>query len=240
MWLTLLTSYGHAEVLYKLDSQICGFFKDYDQNTDANNRTYYGLGKDSRFTIIEDSSDRLIVKVDSIKPASIAYFAEYLRVSNVPCVQATEPGTYYIAKGEIYNYDYHPNFGSEFGFLYVPFKLRNFDKELTISNGSSVGGYIGWLLGGKAIDNPVLFVVSAGLALIPVSDINDPEPKSKQGFTAATGFIYRALPSFEIGFIFGWDWLGGSEAKTWKNEGQPWASISFGPNLTSHSAKTAP
>ncbi len=148
--------------------------------------------------------------------------------SSAPYVEA---GKEYIVNSYILRTYPSNGWGQDYGLLVVPYKYHFLDQSLT--GAATIGGYFG-----IRYDSPglgVALVMSAGLAVLPVSTQNDDGTLSTtnvSGFTAAGGIIATLSKAgmFQAGLLVGADWAG--KDSQYKYEGQPWVALSFGINLT--------
>lgn len=117
--------------------------------------------------------------------------------------------------------------GWTFGVLAVPFKLQ---KDGTLTAGSTLGPYLGWRNDWKGA--PVTLLFSAGLAVVPVQDVNATTVSNKMGYSVATGLIFEPLPRAQVGLLVGVDHLGGATGKLYPYEDKVWISFSIGFSFT--------
>jgi hypothetical protein len=133
---------------------------------------------------------------------------------------------YEIEKSELLN-TYRMRWGIAHGPLVVPFKYRTADG--TLSGESTLGYYLGVksetiLLSGTAF-------ISAGLSLIPISDVNSQEAENRTGFSWAIGYALKTKTDFQAAIVAGSDHLGGTAGDNWKYEDDIWISLAIGFNF---------
>jgi len=115
--------------------------------------------------------------------------------------------------------------GLSWGVLTLPFKFRLDDQ--TLSGGSTLGGFIGynqrWLFGVHTV-----LVGAAGVSMIATQDINSKSLENKTGLTLAVGMTMPIEKSFQAGFFFGADHIGGRSGEEWGHDDKLWISLSIG------------
>jgi hypothetical protein len=156
----------------------------------------------------------------------------------------------------------YARWGFASGILAAPFKVRPGGRTLTNSAGAdstttsmtlstdiSIGAYLAPRYTISRRRNLHLLVpFHAGLAFINLTSNNtyagaakDKVPKADQGdqlvpgISVASGLILD-INSFEVAFLFGWDWASGALGKNWLyqpgNDSRPWLSFGIGYSFT--------
>jgi len=143
----------------------------------------------------------------------------------VPAELAMQGELYSITKTTFDDIYYKLVSGLSWGILSLPFKFRLDDQ--TLSGGSTLGGFIGynqrWLFGIHTI-----LVGAAGVSMIATQDINSKSLDNKTGLTLALGMTMPIEKSFQAGFFFGADHIGGRSGEEWGHDDKLWISLSIG------------
>ncbi|MDN4054422.1 hypothetical protein QPK32_15170 [Massilia sp. YIM B02763] len=190
-------------------------------NTDT---TPHCAGKNSVLSVIARTSEKTIVRFVSAKAPGSAFEACAALDKHV-----TENAAY-----EIKNADFDTlalkDTGVAFGALIVPFKFRMGDDK-KISSSTTIAPYIGvrwYRLQGFGVE--FMPVVSAGLALVPVTDQTTRNTETKAAFSLATGITLssRTNTDFSAGLLVGKDFLSKSDRQADPSVNKLWISIWLG------------
>jgi len=219
--------------VFKLLANQIGFF---EENSDMS--TAYLAPAGSQFEILHEDTNQYIVRFRSVSEYDnndrttlymstiipSMYFGgdspERLRIAIVD-----EGVNYRIEKSSIPDYNYQLESGFEYGILTVPYKLQLADGSITAA--ASLGPFVGyrqrWIFG-----LPTTLLLSGGLTLSPIQDINSSTVETKIGITGASGLVFNLNDDIQIGFILGFDHFGGSTGESYEFENKVWSSVSLG------------
>lgn len=201
-------------------------------NKKTGDTTLYAADVDSYFSFVTEKNGNDYVLLDFHKvenyyaPADIASHNTN-HPEEPPIGNAKEKTTYKISNDSLKDYQYTLDHGATHGLLVVPFKYRTHDGALT--GGSTVGYYVGYqkLLFGTA----TTVLASIGLSPVATQDVNTKEIDNKWGLTGAVGIVGAFTKGFQLGFVAGYDHLGGNSGKDWPYENNLWWSIAIGFNF---------
>lgn len=181
-------------------------------------------GKNSVLSVIARTDDKTILRFVSVKAPAADF--ETCPSSGK---QVTEGASYEMANGD---FDVLPlkDTGVAFGALIVPFKFRMGDDK-KISSSTTIAPYIGmrwYRLQGFGVE--FMPVVSAGLALVPVTDQTTRNTETKAAFSLATGVTLtsRTVTDFSAGVLVGKDFLSKNDRQADPSVNKVWVSIWLG------------
>lgn len=69
------------------------------------------------------------------------------------------------------------------------------------------------------------FLGFGGFAAISLNDVNGTDVENKLGLSYGVGAVLSPTDSFQIGVLFGWDHIGGTDGAAWVHEDQIWYSF---------------
>lgn len=211
------TSRADERGLNVLRSPIYGF-----KSHKADDGKAYAAGTGTTFYIIACDENNTLVVFDDAE--------EILKAPDLPgktYEKVTTDKIYEIQTPDLPKAAYRMRWGLSHGPLVVPFKFRTNDGSL--SGEATLGYYLGVksetiLVSGTAF-------ISAGLALIPVSDVNSSETETKTGFSWAVGYAFETKTNFQAAIVAGGDHLGGTAGDNWEYEDDIWLSLAIGFNF---------
>jgi hypothetical protein len=142
---------------------------------------------------------------------------------------ASEASQYRLAN-KTYDTLGYKSTGIAFGALVVPFKFRlGNDKKLVSS--TTIAPYLGARMSRfQGLGVQLVPVITAGLALVPVSDPVAKTTETKAAFSTAVGLTLTSSKNadFNAGVLIGKDFLGKSDRAIDNSVTKPWISIWIG------------
>lgn len=209
-------SAGALSGQYKLLVPMTGFHR---YNCTDDSCTSFAAGKKSRFIVLEEGDEQMIVAFKRVAPG---------KPDGCTDTAADKTNLYKINTSVMRSFCYRYAFGLEHGPLVVPFKLRS--RNRTITGESTLGYYLGLRLNWFEISASPF--ISGGLALIPVSDVNSEQSENRTGVSFSFGTILQTSQRLQLAVVMGWDYLGGDAGRHWEFEGNPWYSFAIGFSFT--------
>jgi len=217
--LSLATANASAGALsgqYKLLVPMTGFQR---YNCDQDSCTSFAAGSGSRFIVLEQGDERMIIAFKEIRPG---------KPDGCTDTAVDKTNLYRISTATMRSFCYRYALGLEHGPLVVPFKLRA--RNRTITGESTLGYYLGLRLSWFEVSAAPF--ISGGLALIPVSDVNSGQTENRTGVSCSFGTIVETSQRLQLAVVVGWDFLGGDAGRHWEFEGNPWYSFAIGFSFT--------